>query len=107
MAAPPSKLVQDAPVGNPQRPRTKRPSGAVERRRAAPDRQEGLLDDLFGGGWPEAVARHLEHQAGVARVQRPERLVSPARELSYKVLVGQAGLATGRSARFGHGISLG
>src|SRR5262249_26867275 len=99
-----TQLVQDAPVRHAESPRSKRPRLGVEGRRAAPDRQEGLLDDLFGGGGAHAVTGDLEDQAGVAGVQCTQRLVAAAGQLGHELLVRFGGIVVHRRPRLRHGL---
>ena len=87
-AAAAAQLVQDLPVRQPQEPGSERALARIEAACPAPHGQEDFLDELLGGGPIQALDTQVEHQRGIAAVERPQRFLLAPGEVAHQLLVG-------------------
>src|SRR6266404_2012090 len=87
LAAPAAQLVQEAEVCDLQDPRAHRAPLGFEPSGVAPDRQEDLLDEVFGSRPIERLDGQAEDHAGEATVEQPECLRGAVGDLAHQLLV--------------------
>ena len=87
LAALAPQLVQEPEVRNLQDPRADRAALGIELSRVAPDGQEDVLHEVFGGGAVERPDGQADDQPREATVEQRERLLGALGDLAHQVLV--------------------
>ena len=100
LAAPATQLVQEAEVRDLQDPCADRAALGIEPVRVAPDGEEDLLHEVFGGGAVERPDGQPEDQPREATVEQPERLGGALGDLAHQLLVARRRAPSMASAGF-------
>src|SRR5207247_5336547 len=87
LATPATQLVQEAEMRDLQDPRTDGAPLGIELSGVAPDGEEDVLDEVFGGRPIERLDGQAEDHPGEATVEQPERLRGAFGDLAHQLLV--------------------